>query len=94
MSEVTLKDIETLINSGKLTESDMRTLEAQLIRLEKLKDRELSQQKFIKFVEKVWPSFISGAHHKRMAEAFERVANGQCKRLIICLLYTSDAADE
>jgi len=83
MSEVTLKDIETLINSGKLTESDMRTLEAQLIRLEKLKDRELSQQKFIKFVEKVWPSFISGAHHKRMAEAFERVANGQCKRLII-----------
>jgi predicted phage terminase large subunit-like protein len=61
----------------------MRTLEAQLIRLEKLKDRELSQQKFIKFVEKVWPSFISGAHHKRMAEAFERVANGQCKRLII-----------
>jgi len=83
MSEVTLKDIETLINSGKLSESDLRTLEAQLIRLEKLKDRELSQQKFIKFVEKVWPSFISGAHHKRMAEAFERVANGQCKRLII-----------
>ena len=83
MNEVTLKDIETLINSGKLTESDMRTLEAQLIRLEKLKGRELSQQKFIKFVEKVWPSFISGAHHKRMAEAFERVANGQCKRLII-----------
>jgi len=83
MSEVTLKDIETLINSGKLTESDMRTLEAQLIKLEKLKDRELSQQRFIKFVEKVWPSFISGAHHKRMAEAFERVANGQCKRLII-----------
>ena len=83
MSEVTLKDIETLINSGKLTESDLRTLEAQLIRLEKLKERDLVQQKFIKFVEKAWPSFISGAHHKRMAEAFERVANGQCKRLII-----------
>ena len=83
MSEVTLKDIEALINSGKLSESDLRTLEAQLIRLEKLKDQELSQQKFIKFVEKVWPSFISGRHHRRMAEAFERVANGQCKRLII-----------
>ena len=83
MSEVTLKDLEALINSGKLSESDLRVLEAQLIRLEKLKDRELSQQKFIKFVEKVWPSFISGAHHKRMAEAFERVASGQLKRLII-----------
>jgi len=31
----------------------------------------------------VWPTFISGAHHKRMAEAFERVAEGKCKRLII-----------
>ena len=78
-----LKDIEDVIASGKLSESDLRVLEAQLIRLEKLKDRELYQEKFIKFVERVWPSFISGAHHKRMAEAFERVANGTCKRLII-----------
>jgi len=78
-----LKEIEAAISSGKLSESDMRVLETQLIRLEKLKDRELYQEKFIKFVEKVWPTFISGAHHKRMAEAFERVANGTCKRLII-----------
>jgi len=83
MSDISLKDIETLIQSGKLSESDMRVLEAQLIKLEKLKERELAQTKFIKFVEKVWPTFISGAHHKRMAEAFERVAEGKCKRLII-----------
>ena len=83
MSDITLKDIEALINSGKLSESDLRVLEAQLIKLEKLKERELCQTKFIKFVEKVWPSFISGRHHKRMAEAFERVADGRCKRLII-----------
>jgi len=61
----------------------MRVLETQLIHLEKMKSRELSQTKFIKFVEAVWPTFISGRHHKRMAEAFERVANGTCKRLII-----------
>ena len=83
MSEVTLKDIETLINSGKLSESDLRVLEAQLTKLEKLKERELTQKKFIKFVERVWPTFISGRHHKRMAEAFERVASGECKRLKI-----------
>ena len=83
MSEISLKDIEALIDSGKLSESDMRVLEAQLTKLEKLKDRELSQEKFIKFVERVWPTFISGAHHKRMANAFERVASGECKRLII-----------
>ena len=80
---LTLKDIEAAIKTGKLSEADLRVLEASLVKLEKLKDRELCQDKFIKFVERVWPTFISGAHHKRMAEAFERVANGTCKRLII-----------
>jgi predicted phage terminase large subunit-like protein len=80
---LTLKDIDAVIKSGKLSESDLRVLEAQLIKLERLKERELCQEKFIKFVEKVWPTFISGAHHKRMADAFERVANGTCKRLIV-----------
>jgi len=80
---ITLKDIEALISAGKLSESDMRTLEAQLTKLEKLKQRELCQKRFIKYVERVWPTFISGAHHKRMAEAFERVAEGKLKRLII-----------
>lgn len=83
MSDISLKDIEALIHAGKLSEADLRVLEAQLTKLEKLKERELAQKKFIKFVERVWPTFISGAHHKRMAEAFERVANGTCKRLII-----------
>lgn len=82
-SSISLKDIEALMSAGKLSESDLRVLEAQLDKLEKMKQRELSQTKFIKFVEAVWPSFISGRHHKRMAEAFERVANGTCKRLII-----------
>jgi predicted phage terminase large subunit-like protein len=83
MSNISLRDIETLISAGKLSESDLRVLEAQLDKLEKMKQRELSQTKFIKFVEAVWPSFISGRHHKRMADAFERVAAGTCKRLII-----------
>jgi len=83
MSTLTLKEIEAAISTGKLSDSDLRVLEASLIKLEKLKDRELCQEKFIKFVERVWPTFISGAHHKRMADAFERVANGTCKRLII-----------
>jgi len=80
---LTIKEIEAAIKSGKMSEADLRVLEASLIKLEKLKDRELCQEKFIKFVERVWPTFISGAHHKRMADAFERVANGTCKRLII-----------
>lgn len=82
-SEPSLKDIEKLLQSGRLSEGDLRVLEAQLTKLEKLKERELCQDRFIKFVNKVWPTFISGRHHKRMAEAFERVARGECKRLII-----------
>jgi predicted phage terminase large subunit-like protein len=81
LDSVSLKDIPQVLD--KLSESDLRVLEAQLVKLEKLKQRELSQDKFLKFVEKVWPTFIGGRHHKRMAEAFERVANGTCKRLII-----------
>jgi predicted phage terminase large subunit-like protein len=80
---LSLKEIDKAVESGKMSEADLRVLDAQLFKLEKLKERELCQEKFIKFVERVWPTFISGAHHKRMAEAFERVANGTCKRLII-----------
>jgi len=81
LSEVSLKDIPAVLD--KMSEADMRVLEAQLIKLEKLKHKELAQTKFIKFVERVWPTFISGRHHKIMAEAFERVAKGELKRLII-----------
>lgn len=38
---------------------------------------------FFAFVKEVWPDFIPGAHHRLMADAFNRVAEGTCKRLII-----------
>ena len=44
---------------------------------------EKSKESFLYFVTQMWPIFISGSHHKIMADAFERVANGQLKRLII-----------
>ena len=47
------------------------------------KAAERAQDSFMEFVARVWPSFIHGAHHKKMAAAFEEVASGQCKRLII-----------
>jgi len=42
-----------------------------------------SQDKFIQFVKTMWPEFISGRHHTKMAEAFEKVASGKIKRLIV-----------
>ena len=50
---------------------------------EKMLEKELARTTFLGFVEKAWPDFIGGRHHKIMAKAFERVASGECKRLII-----------
>jgi hypothetical protein len=51
--------------------------------LEQRKEAEQAQKSFMAFVNKVWPNFIHGAHHAKMAAAFERVAEGKTKRLII-----------
>jgi predicted phage terminase large subunit-like protein len=45
--------------------------------------QEKAQDDFMAFVNYVWPTFIHGRHHERMARAFEKVARGECKRLII-----------
>jgi predicted phage terminase large subunit-like protein len=68
--------------------SAMPAAEAQEVYkiVEELEVRDLrkeTSQDFMKFVNQVWPDFIHGAHHARMAKAFEDVANGKCKRLII-----------
>ena len=47
------------------------------------KDREKSQNKFLHYVKKMWPGFIAGRHHKLMADKFERIANGELRRVII-----------
>ena len=52
-------------------------------KLEETESKEQAREGFMPFIKKVWPAFIEGRHHKIMAEAFERVANGDLKRLII-----------
>ncbi len=50
---------------------------------ESAKKREACRTSYLEFVKHAWPAFIQGAHHKTMAEAFERVARGELKRLIV-----------
>jgi predicted phage terminase large subunit-like protein len=45
--------------------------------------KELCRNNFLPFVKEMWSGFIAGKHHRDMAEAFERVADGSLKRLII-----------
>ena len=51
--------------------------------IQEAKQREDSAVSFMTFIKTVWPSFIEGGHHKVMAEAFEKITNGEIKRLII-----------
>ena len=50
---------------------------------ENAKDKEDCRESFLSFVKRVWPAFIAGRHHEIMANAFERVARGELKRLIV-----------
>ena len=45
--------------------------------------KSMCQTNFMSFVRQMWSAFIPGRHHQIMANAFERVVNGDLKRLII-----------
>ena len=67
----------------KLPFHEQKEIMDLLDRYEDARKREVSHRDFLSFVKEVWPAFIEGRHHKVMAEAFERVADGKLKRLII-----------
>ena len=57
---------------------------AQLLdRAVKMTKQETARESFIDYVKYVWPGFVSGRHHKIVADKLERVARGELKRLII-----------
>lgn len=66
-----------------LTDAELESLGKHLDKYKELHDREEYQDKFLKFVKYVWPSFIAGDHHKIFGEKLERVARGELKRLIV-----------
>ena len=73
--------IKAKINT--LPVEDQKEMLDLIVELEEAKEREESRVDFLTFVRKMWPAFIGGKHHEIMADAFERVANGELKRLII-----------
>jgi predicted phage terminase large subunit-like protein len=81
IDEIDLDDIPKILPLLSLAEQEQ--LLAELEKLENLKRRQACRDKFMAFVQEVWPTFIGGRHHAKMADAFERVARGELKRLII-----------
>jgi predicted phage terminase large subunit-like protein len=49
---------------------------------EKVKEEKVHQD-FLTFVKSMWPDFIQGSHHKKIADQFNRLAEGKINRLII-----------
>jgi predicted phage terminase large subunit-like protein len=81
LSDFTPEELEHAIrNAPPTAKLHINSLKNELaVRLE----RGEAKDDFMKFVNTVWPTFIHGRHHEKMARAFERVANGENKRLII-----------
>ena len=66
-----------------LTDAELESLGKHLDKYKELHEREEFQTSFLRFVKHVWPSFITGSHHKIFGEKLERVARGELKRLIV-----------
>jgi predicted phage terminase large subunit-like protein len=49
---------------------------------EKKKETQVNSD-FMSFVKHVWPEFIEGKHHKKIADKFNQISQGKIKRLII-----------
>lgn len=76
--------LEQLKQNKHLLPPEIRAKVGQLIaEREELEITTKAKDDFMTYTNYVWPNFIHGAHHKKMAIAFERVAKGLCKRLII-----------
>lgn len=70
---------------GELPLDEQKAVLKLVEQLEEAKKREAARSGFLGFVKQMWPGFIEGRHHKIIADAFDRVLRGECKRLTISL---------
>ena len=74
LNDIALTDIPKILHLLPQHEQEVRLAERE--KLAELKKRKVAQERFLAFVKEVWPTFIAGRHHAKMADAFERVARG------------------
>ena len=80
MSLLTRKEIELYLTLADTAPPAERAKVQKLLEFDRV---ERCRESYLFFVQQMWPIFISGKHHTIMADAFERVARGDLKRLII-----------
>jgi len=74
---------ETLDQLQNCPAEDQREVLKLIESIEAAERKATARSSFMGFVKHAWPAFIEGRHHPIMAKAFERVAAGELKRLII-----------
>ena len=80
MSLLTRREIEAYLQLADTAPPAERAKVQKLLEFDRV---ERCKESYLFFVQQMWPIFISGKHHAIMADAFERVARGDLKRLII-----------
>ena len=71
------------IDLSHLGKSEAKEFTVLLEELSKREFQEQSTSTFMEFVKTIWGDFINGNHHQKMAAAFDLIAEGKLKRLII-----------
>lgn len=79
-----MTDLNLLLASiKKLPVGEQQEMLKLLDQIDETQKLERARKEFIPYIDHMWPGFIKGAHHKVMAKAFEDIASGTCKRLMI-----------
>ena len=71
------------IDVSHLSKAEAKEFTVLLEELSKREFQEKSTSTFMEFVKSIWKEFINGDHHVKMAKAFDDIATGKLKRLII-----------
>jgi len=53
------------------------------LKADQLENKKKCHNDFLEFVRFIWPEFISGYHHRVIAEKFNKISTGETKRLIV-----------
>ena len=71
------------IDISKLPADVRKTYKRYQVMHAEKKIQNKAKNDFLSFVKCVWPDFIEGAHHRHVAEKFNKISTGEIKRLII-----------
>lgn len=83
-AQIPIDDLNKLLDQAAKMPPHQRTgfLREAVAYIESL-ETQAAYNNFIPFVQKLWPPFVNGPHHKFMAKTFERIVRGEEVRMIV-----------